>query len=1095
LKDLFAEPTIRELAKRLSGGTVVVLEPIEQADRSEPLPLSHAQQRLWFVDRFEAAGAAYHIAGALKLEGPLDSHALRSALNAIVQRHEILRTTFGQRNGNPVQVISPVASLTLKEIDLSTSTSAARAEAFEEHAAEIATTRFDLSAGPLIRARLLRYRDHEHVLLIAMHHIVSDGWSLGVFIKELGLLYAAAREGRGDPLPAMTIQYADYAVWQRNWLQHEQMHTQLQYWRDQLAGMPMLLELPADRPRPPVQSFRGGSIPVVLEETLTARLNEISRQHDVTLFMTLYAAYAVLLSRLSGQSDIVIGSPLANRPREEVEPLIGFFVNTLPLRIRLDDDPSVHELLVRVKEMTLAAYSHQHVPFEQIVETVQPPRSLSHSPLYQVSLTWGNTPNSHFRLPGLTLSRVEVPHDTSQIDLSLILREEAGQIVGNVLYAGDLFDRGTVERWMRHFQTVLAEMVKDADQPVSRVALLGEQDRRSLIEEFNATTQAGTGDVLVHELFERHANQEPAAIALTYEGQQVSYGELNRRANQLARYLRERGVRSDTLIAVCMERSVEMIVALLGALKTGAAYLPLDPTYPEERLAYMLEDAGAPILLTLSRMEDALPVCNAQVIAVDGLRLELEQREDTDLDRAATGSNPGHLAYVIYTSGSTGRPKGVMVEHRNLVNLIHWHCATFNLRAGDRSSSIAGLGFDAAVWEIWTTLCAGATLVLPASSITGTLDTLIEWWRRQRLDISFLPTPAAEFAFNRGIDNAGLSTLLVGGDQLRYRPSAASAYRLINNYGLTETTVVATSGYLDAAEEMSHIGRPIANTRIYILDSHLQPVPIGVVGEIYVGGASVARGYLKQENLTAERFVHDPYAATATERMYKTGDLGRWRADGNIEFCGRSDQQVKIRGYRVEPGEIEAGLSRHPQVREGVVAVREDELGEKRLVAYVTYSGEPPSADALRVHLKSFLPSHMIPAAFVSMQALPLTPNGKVDRNALPAADSSAYALKPFELPLGGTETALAGIWQDLLRLERVGRHDSFFELGGHSLLAVQATARISQMFQIDASLAEIFDSPSIAAMAEVVVSRQLAQFDPADVARVSAQVAASTVA
>ncbi|HEU5138275.1 MAG TPA: amino acid adenylation domain-containing protein, partial [Steroidobacteraceae bacterium] len=1095
LRDLFMEPTIRQLAPRLSDGAQIVLEPIGKADRTAPIPLSHAQQRLWFVDRFEAAGAAYHIAGALKLDGPLDSRALRSALNAIIQRHEILRTTFVQRDGNPVQVISPAAPFALKEVDLSTHAPAARAATFEEHAAEIATTRFDLSIGPLIRGRLLQYGDQEHVLLIAMHHIVSDGWSLGVLMKELGVLYSAASEGSGDPLPPLAIQYADYAAWQRNGAQREAEHTQLKYWREQLAGMPTLLELPSDRLRPPVQSFRGGSIPFVMDETATARLNELSSQHDVTLFMTLYAGYALLMSRLSGQGDIVIGSPLANRPREEVEPLVGFFVNTLPLRIRVDDDPSVRELLARVKEMTLAAYGHQHVPFEQIVEAVRPPRSLSHSPLYQVSLTWGNTPNSHFTLPGLKLSRVEVPHDTSQIDLSLILREEDGRIIGNAMYAADLFDRSTVERWMRHLQTVLAEMVKDAAQPVSRVALLGEVDRRALLAEFNSSAVPVSRDLLVHELFEQQVDRDPAAVALSYEGQQLSYAELNRRANQLARYLRERGVRADTLIAICMDRSVEMIVSLLGVLKAGAAYVPLDPAYPEDRLAYLLEDAGAPVLLTLSRMEDELPVCAAQVIAVDRLRPELEQRDDTNLPRTLTEETPGHLAYVIYTSGSTGRPKGVMVEHRNLVNLIDWHCAAFDLRAGDRSSSIAGLGFDATVWEIWTTLCAGATLVLPTSSVAGNLDTLLEWWRRQRLDISFLPTPAAEFAFNRGIDNAGLKTLLVGGDQLRYRAPASSPYRLINNYGLTETTVVATSGHLDAAEATAHIGRPIANTNIYILDSHLQPVPIGVVGEIHVGGASVARGYLNRDELTNERFLHDPFSATPAARMYKTGDLGKWRADGNIEFCGRSDHQVKIRGYRVEPGEIEAGLSRHPDVKEAVVVVREDELGEKRLVAYVTYAGESPSADTLRTHLKSFLPGHMIPAAFVPMSALPMTPNGKVDRAALPAPDSSAYALKPYELPLGATEVALASIWQDLLRLERVGRHDSFFELGGHSLLAVQATSRISQTFQIDASLAEIFDSPSVAAMAEVVVSRQLEQFDPADIARVSAQVAVATVA
>jgi amino acid adenylation domain-containing protein len=1093
MRDLFEAPTLQAVALSLSGRVSAALQPVERADREQALPLSHAQQRLWFVDQLEGAGSAYHIAGGLKLLGSLDKRALQFALDTIVQRHEVLRTVFTQINGNPIQVIAASATFALREVDLSAETQPARDAALKQHAAAEVSERFDLSAGPLIRARLLRFNEQEHVLLLTMHHIVSDGWSIGLLIKELRTLYAAYREGRANPLPPLPIQYADYAVWQRQWLQGGVSQTQLSYWKQQLAGAPALLELPTDRPRPSVQDFRGGSVLVALDAELTDRLNAFSRSRDVTLFMTLYAGFAILLSRLSGQSDLVIGSPLANRQRMEVEPLIGFFVNTLPLRIQMSDDPTVSGLLQRVKAMTLAAYSHQDIPFEQIVEEIQPPRTLSHSPIYQVSLTWGNTPQSELSLPGLTLARIEVPHDTSQIDLSLIIREEGGRIIGNVNYAGGLFDRSTVERWMQHFTTVLVGMLEDAERPVTRVPLLDQTELSHVIRELNATAAPYRKDALIHELVEAHALSHPQSIAVTFEGLHLTYEELNRRGNQLAHYLRARGVRPGTLVGICIERGVHMVIGLLGILKAGAAYVPLDPSYPEDRLAYILDDTAAPIVLTSESIEPLLPVTSAYVIRVDAQWAEIAKRAGTNLHRGENGLAPDNLAYVIYTSGSTGRPKGVMVEHRHLVNLIDWHCAAFEFKAGQRSTSVAGFGFDAAVWEMWTALCAGAELVLPSPTIASDVESLLRWWEEQKIDVSFLPTPMAEFAFNRGIDNSGLRVLLVGGDQLLNRPERAKAYRLINNYGLTETTVVATSGFIDVTERTAHIGRPISNTQIYILDAHGQPVPIGVVGELFIGGASVARGYLNRDELTKERFVRDPFSADPEARMYKTGDLGRWRADGNIEFIGRNDSQVKIRGYRVELGEIEWQLSNHPHVKEAVVVVQESQPGEKHLVAYVTYAEKPPSVEDLRAYLKATLPTHMIPTAFVPLESLPLTPNGKVDRHALPEPELNAFALKQFEPPQGEIEGALAGIWQELLRIDRVGRHDSFFDLGGHSLLAVQAIARIRQNLEAEISLAKLFEAPSVAALADVVYSTRLAQFDPDDVARISATLTASS--
>ncbi|WP_460902195.1 non-ribosomal peptide synthetase, partial [Paraburkholderia jirisanensis] len=1393
-------------------------EALPQADRSQPLPLSFAQQRLWFLNELDqAAGAAYHMPAALRLSGKLQRDALRATLDRLIARHEILRTTLAMHDGQPVQRIAPPGTpFALVESDLRTLDEAAQQTEVERISRDEATAAFDLSKGPLIRGQLLQLGEREHILLLTQHHVISDGWSVGLLIDEVSTLYAAFCQQQPDPLPPLPVQYADYAAWQRQWLQGPRLQRQIDFWKDHLHGAPALLELPTDRPRPAVQSYSGDHVPFALSPQLSESLRSLSQQHGATLFMTLFAGWALLLARLANQQECVVGTPVANRPRAELEKLLGLFVNTLALRVDLTGNPSVAQLLAQVRDTALAAYAHQDLPFEQVVEALQPARSLSYSPIFQVGITLDNTPaDTELAATGLTMSPIGQVQSTSQFDLVLLLSDDGNTINGHIGYASDLFERATVERFARHLEVLLGAMAADTDQPVATLPLLDDAQRKQVLVDFNDTQADYPQDTVVHALFEQQVERAPHAIATVFEDQHLSYRELNVRANQLAHHLLTLGVKPDDRVAICVERSIDMVVGMLGILKAGAAYVPLDPAYPADRLAYMLEDSTPVALLSQQALRDTLPAHSVPLLLLDdaATRAALALLPDSNPQPRGLNLTASNLAYVIYTSGSTGKPKGVMVEHRGVCNLAAAQIRFFGVQPDSRVLQFASFSFDACTSEIAMALCRGASLHLASRDDLMPGEALRATLRQGRIThVTLPPIVAGSFTTDEGLET--LETLAVAGEAC---PPAladqwAAGRRFINAYGPTEITVCASMHLCMPDHQGSvPIGKPMDNTRIYILDANLQPVPVGVSGEMYVGGVGVARGYLNRPELSAERFIADPFGSQAGARLYKTGDLARWLVDGSIEYMGRNDTQVKLRGFRIEPGEIEARLRQHPQVRDAAVISREDRPGDKRLVAYVATSkkvelwpsvsefyvydellyhamanhltrnrcyanafakhlpgktvveigpgphavlsrmaidagaskvyaiellettyhlarakvkqlgledriivlhgdatkielpepvdyciseiigniggsegsaviinnsrrflknpanmipqrtltqiaavsltedlfdyaftettahyveqifeetgspfdlricvkdlpasailsnaqpyedldyttaitletdhpielrfdkagsvtgfvvwmlllvdednpldtladqgswlpvyfpvftqGVPVQAgDVLRAtisrrltdnglnpdfhidgaivrangetvafnhamphrsagfrtspfyqrlfsdgeipvrarvlpqslkdHLTAVLPEYMVPGAFVELQALPLTPNGKLDRRALPAPDTTSVVTRDYEAPQGDIEAMLAGIWQQLLGIQRVGRRDHFFELGGHSLLAVQLLARLRQQFDIEVPLRDLFAQPTLDALAQLV--------------------------
>ncbi len=1048
------------------------------------LPTSWAQQRLWFIDQLEGRSEAYHIALALRLNGTLNESALQKALDNLVGRHEALRTVFVNANGEPMQEIKASEPFTLHRVDLSAYEPAERDAQMQLHKAEEARERFDLLVGPLIRGRLLRVHREEHVLLITMHHIISDGWSMGVLTRELAQLYRAHLEYLTDPLAPLSVQYVDYALWQRQWLRGPLRDHQLAYWRERLQGAAAQLELPTDRPRPTLQTFRGDNLDIVLDAQLTAELRALSQRHGMTLFMVLYAGWAILLSRLSGQEDVVIGTPVANRQQPELEGLIGFFVNTLALRANVQTDLTLERFLLQVKQLTLSAYGHQDVPFEQIVEALQPERNLNRNPIFQVMLALQTAPKEELRLPGLTCTVEPETYEFSMFDLMFSLEEHRNEIIGRLNYSTDLFDQTTVERWLASFSILLQGMTGGERRLLADLPILTPCESQQVSKLFNASHADYPCDKTIQQLFEEQVVRAPAAVAVEYAGRSLTYAELNKQANRLARYLRGRGVGLDQAVAVCLPRTLEMVAGLLGIIKAGAAYMPLDPHYPRERLQYMLEDAVPAQVLTHSQLRSVLPVTAAEQIVLDDCK-ELGAQIEGDLPTAELGLSPTNLVYVIYTSGSTGRPKGTAMSHHSMVNLIEWHRQHFCADMAQRVLQFATLSFDVAFQEIFTTLCTGGTLVLLDEWLRRDPRALMEFMSKRSITRLFVPPlmlqSVAEYCQSAGAVPDALQDVVCAGEQLRITPEIKRLFkrlpgcRLHNHYGPTETHVVTAltlSGEPDHWPVFPAIGRPIANAQIYILDAQRNPVPIGVSGEIYIGGRAVARGYLNRPELTAQRFVADPFSIDPHARLYKTGDLGRWRADAALEYLGRNDDQVKIRGFRIELGEIETQLARHEGVRDTAVVVREDAPGEKQLVAYVTYRSErTPRVEELRAHLQDLLPEHMMPTAFVALETLPLTPSGKLDRRALPTPPAKAYASRSYEAPQGEMEERLAAIWQDLLRVERIGRHDNFFQLGGHSLLGMKLVARIAEQFLFEVPVMAMFRHPTIRQMAAMIQS------------------------
>ncbi|MBI6548643.1 non-ribosomal peptide synthetase [Xenorhabdus lircayensis] len=1094
LRQAVLQKKIKERIQHSQIGEKIQIVP-RNADQ-QMLPLSWAQQRLWFLAQLDAAAqTAYHIPGGLRLQGHLNLDALQSALDKIVVRHEILRTTIKMVGGQAQQFIGePNSGFSLAMEDISHLPTAEQQTTVEEISQRETSQPFDFAQGPLIRGRLLRLAENEHILLLTQHHIISDGWSLNILMHELATLYHAFSEGQNDPLPALTLQYADYALWQRQWLQGEVLEKQVNFWRDALQGAPALLELPTDRPRPEKQSYTGGRLDIVLSPELSAGLKALSQRHGTTLFMTLMAGWATLLSRLSGQTDLVIGTPVANRQHRELEPLIGFFVNTLALRVQLDDNPSVSNLLARVRSHALKAYTHQDLPFEQLVETLKPPRSLSHSPIFQVMMSVDNTPGQqNIELPDATISEINPAENSSHFDLSLSMNDTEDGLVGDLEYSSDLFDRASVERIASYLQTLLTAMVEDDSQQVEDLPLLQPQQRTQVLMDFNDTAFPHPQTLLIHQLFEQQVERTPDATALVFGESQLSYAGLNHHANQLAHQLIASGVRPDDRIAICADRSLDMIIGMYAILKAGAGYIPLDPEYPTERLAYQLSDSNPVLLLTQQHLQARLPIQDVNVWLLDdeNNRESVAQQPSHNPDTHQLGLEPHHLAYIIYTSGSTGMPKGVMLEHRNVVNFIHAQQQTSEPKPGDRILQFATVAFDTSVSDIFPTLASGATLVLRPPHIRIPDITFVAFLREQKITIMDMPTAfwhhwVQEMMAGRSGFSPYLRTIIVGGEKAEYRhlinwlssPETQSC-RWINSYGPTETTVIATTLTLNGlnvngqeSPELAGsvpIGYPLPNTRIYILDTHGQPVPVGVSGEIHIAGAGVARGYLNRPDLTAEKFVSDPFSEQTDARMYKTGDLGHWLPNGMIEYMGRNDFQVKIRGFRIELGEIETQLVACEGVSDAVVIAREEGTGDKRLIAYVIpQTGITLTPASLHEQLSTRLMEYMLPSAFVMLDAFPLSANGKLDRKALPAPDHTATVSRGYEAPQGEIEQTLAAVWQSLLDLEQVGRHDNFFELGGHSLLVVSLIEQLRQQgLSIDVSA--VFSAPTLVAMSALI--------------------------
>ena len=943
-------------ANRTSSFTPAPIVPME---RDGNLPLSFAQQRLWFLDQLVPNNPFYNVPAALRLTGSLNLTALQQTFNEIVRRHEALRTTLAVVSGQPVQRIAAAFHLPINVLDLRNLPQESRQTEANRLTAQEAQRSFNLSNDLLLRVTLLQLDDAEYLLMLNMHHIVSDGWSIGVLIQELGALYTAFASEKPSPLPPLSIQYADFAKWQREWLQGEVLETQLAYWRQQLNGISML-NLPADRPRPAIQSYRGKRQFLQLPKQLSEALETLSQREGVTLFMTMLAAFQTLLYHYAQQEDIVVGSPIANRNRSEIEALIGFFVNSLVLRTDLSGNPTFRELLNRVKEVALGAYAHQDLPFEKLVEELHPDRALNQNPLFQVAFALQNAPGNRLELPELTLSPQQLDVGTARFDLEFHLWERSPNssgsnqspsnklwvdssegISGMVIYSADLFDEATITRMLCHFQTLLESIVANPEQRIANLQYLSAKERDHLLVECNNTQADYPQELCVHQLFEMQADRTPDAVALVFGDERVTYRELNLRSNQLARYLQKIGVGVEVLVGLCCGRSLDLIVGMLGIMKAGGAYLILDPSYPAERSSFMLKDAQLSVVLTQQQWIEKLPSPNLQIVCLDTDWEMISQEIADNPTSAVTAEN---RVYAIYTSGSTGKPKGVEIEHGSLLNLVFWHQREFGVSAGDRATQIAAIGFDACGWEIWPYLAAGASIYFPEDDMRRDPEKLQNWLISKAITISFLPTPLAEKVLLLDWpQTTALRILLTGGEKLQQHPLKSHPFKLVNNYGPTENTVVTTSGYIPVTEQTDiapTIGRPIANTQIYILDKYLQPVAIGVVGELYIGGNGLARGYLNRPDLTAERFISNLFKPNSAERIYKTGDLVRYRTDRKLEFLGRIDEQVKIRGFRIELGEIETVLTQHPAVQQTVAIASEDGQGDKRLVAYIALNPE-----------------------------------------------------------------------------------------------------------------------------------------------------------
>ncbi|MBT8226877.1 MAG: amino acid adenylation domain-containing protein [Dactylosporangium sp.] len=1066
---------------------------VPRRDPGSPVPLTVAQRRLWFLDHLTEDGSAYVISAALRVHGDLDLDAFTRACDEVVRRHESLRTVFLEAGGRPFQQVRSDLRAEVLVVDLhGTSADAAEAEA-QRRRAELAGRPFDLTTGPLLRIELLRLGPGASVLLLSMHHIVSDQWSMGVLMRELVGRYAALSAGLADDLPDLPVQYPDFAAWQQGPPAEAAWPADLAYWVRQLRGAPAEIGLATDRPRPREKSYRGSSVPIELPAALTAELRRLARAENATMFMVLAAAFTVLLHRLSGDEDIVVGTPVANRPLAELEPLIGFFVNTLVLRTDLSGNPTFREFLRRVTQVCLHAYEHQDVPFERVVEELRPERTLARNPVFQIMFAYQNVPLPAWNNGPVRVEPIPARSTTSKLDLTLDLFEEGDRIWGWLEFSTDLFDDDRARNMVRYLQRLLRSLTADPRQRIGEVPLLGADERQQMLAR-------GCGPALelptvggVHELVTARAAACPDAVAVVSGGTTVTFGDLEFRANRLARYLRDAGVGAESVVGLCLPDGAATVAAILATWKAGAAYLPLDPGHPVERLAFMLADSRATVLVGTAKTLGDLPVAGIRTIAVDDPAVEVALAASPPT-APTIPSAADRLAYVIYTSGSTGTPKGVHVTHLGLVNYVLSVPGRTGLgEPGARYALLQPPVTDLGNTMLFTSLATGGVLhILDPDAITDP-EAVAGYLAEHGIDyLKLVPSHLA--ALTSGCELARLlpaRTLLLGGEAATPRQAgdllaAAGDRTIANHYGPTETTIGVATARLEPAHLAGGrvpIGTPIANTRLRVLDAHLSPVPTGVVGELYIGGAGLARGYGQRPVLTAERFIADPFAGDGS-RLYRTGDRVRWRADGQLEFLGRIDHQVKIRGYRIELGEIEAVLAAHPAVARAAVVAREDTPGDRRLIAYVapearTSAGEAvPGAGelaaAVRATVAARLPAYLVPSAFLVMPVLPLTPTGKIDRAALPEPALTRPELRtPFVDPRNDLERSIAECCVRLLGVERVGVHDNFFEIGGHSLLAVQLAAQINAAHGIQVPMRPFFDNPTVAGLATWVADQR----------------------
>ena len=1074
VRSVFEFPTVAGLAEQLQVVTADKDPPLEPVSRNGSLRLSFAQERLWFLWEYEPKNNAYSIPKAYRLAGPLDADIIERAMSHVVQRHESLRTTFQMQDSYPVHIIAPAFEFRLPGEDLSSVPQGDREREAQGRMTRDLQKPFDLAAGPLIWAKLYRLGAQDHILLVNMHHSISDGWSAEVFCRELSEFHRGLYSGLPRVLPALRVQYPDYAVWQREWLQGPVLEGQLDYWRKQVGDAP-ILALPTDRPRPPLQTYAGARHDITIPPAMAARLEVLNRETGATPFMSLLAVFQVLLARYSGQEDILVGTPVANRQRMELEQLIGFFVNTLVMRGDLSGKPSFRELVRRDRQTALEAYQHQDLPFEALVKELNPVRDLSRHPLFQVMFAMQNAPEHPLVLAGLETAPYELRGTTTHFDLELHVWMRGGSWKGRFVYNTDLFDDGTIERMAGHYLVLLENLLTDPDRPVIQAPILTNAERDQILVEWNRTERDYPRDKCIHQLFEEQVERTPDAVAVVFEDESLSYRELDARANQLAHHLHELGTRPELLVALCLERSLEIVVAIYGTLKAGGAYVPIDPSYPADRVAFMLADANASVIITQDRLRERLPPTPAKVICLDTDWESIERESQDVLEASVVAEN---RAYVIYTSGSTGRPKGAMNTHRAICNRMLWMQEAYPLTEVDRVIQKTPFSFDVSVWEFFWPLLAGARLVIARPDGHRDSQYLIRLIISQQITIMhFVPSMMRHFLHEAEVKAcSSLRRVFCSGEALTWDLQEAllgqlPGVKLHNLYGPTEAAVDVTHWTCKPNSNLYviPIGRPIANTQIYILDEELQPVPAGVAGELHIGGVGVGRGYLNRPELTAERFISDPFSSKLEARLYKTGDLARYLADGNIEFLGRLDQQIKLRGFRIELGEIEAALGGQVGVVEAAVTVRDDISGDKCLVAYlVAKFGYKLEVKILRQGLAASLPDYMIPSQYVLLPAMPLMPNGKVNREGLERLGGvNVTARTEYLAPRTELERQLTAIWSEILQQERIDIQDNFFELGGHSLLAARLATEISKKFGSQIPIATLFQSPTIELLAQ----------------------------